>query len=117
VFLKVRDQVSHPHSTTDKITFLYILIFMFFDMRRQDRRFGLNNSKHSLNLIYSSFHNECHSYKCFNFRWQLLIMLSDLQRVFLFTLSLVRMDVVFMSAVWCLSYRHVYYFCLLLSNL
>jgi hypothetical protein len=37
--LKVRDQVSHPYRTTGKITVLYILIFMFFDMRREDRRF------------------------------------------------------------------------------
>jgi hypothetical protein len=37
--LKVRDQVSHPYSTTDKITVLYILIFRFFDMRREDKRF------------------------------------------------------------------------------
>jgi hypothetical protein len=27
--LKVRDQVSHPYSKTDKITVLYILIFRF----------------------------------------------------------------------------------------
>jgi hypothetical protein len=27
---KVRDQVSHPYSTTGKITVLYILIFRFF---------------------------------------------------------------------------------------
>jgi hypothetical protein len=58
---KVRDQVSHPYSTTGKITVLYILIFRFFDMRREDKRFRLNNSKHSLNLIYSWFHHECHS--------------------------------------------------------
>jgi hypothetical protein len=36
---KVRDQVSHPYSTTDKITVLYILIFRFFDIRREDKRF------------------------------------------------------------------------------
>jgi hypothetical protein len=29
--LQVRDQVSHPYSTTGKITVLYILIFMFLD--------------------------------------------------------------------------------------
>jgi hypothetical protein len=34
----VRDQVSHPYSTTGKATVLYILIFRFFDMRR-DKRF------------------------------------------------------------------------------
>jgi hypothetical protein len=35
----VRDQVSHPYRTTGKITVLYILIFKFFDSRREDRRF------------------------------------------------------------------------------
>jgi len=34
----VRDQVSHPHSTTSKITVLYILIYRIFDMRREDKR-------------------------------------------------------------------------------
>jgi hypothetical protein len=60
---KVRDQVSHPHSTTDKITVLYILIFSFFliwDGKTRD--FGLNSSEYSPNLIYSWFHHECHSY-------------------------------------------------------
>jgi hypothetical protein len=37
--LKVRDQVAHPYSETGKITVLYILIFRFFDMRREDKRF------------------------------------------------------------------------------
>jgi hypothetical protein len=30
-------------------------------MRREDKRYGPSNSKHSLNLIYSWFHHECHS--------------------------------------------------------
>jgi hypothetical protein len=33
----VRDQVSHPYNTTGKITVLYILIFRFFHMRREDK--------------------------------------------------------------------------------
>jgi hypothetical protein len=33
----VRDQVSHPYSTTGKSTVLYILIFRFFDMRRENK--------------------------------------------------------------------------------
>jgi hypothetical protein len=37
--LKARDQVSHPYSTAGKITFFYILIFRFLDMRREDKRF------------------------------------------------------------------------------
>jgi hypothetical protein len=36
---KVRDQVSHPYSTTGKITILYILIFRFYDMRWEEERF------------------------------------------------------------------------------
>jgi hypothetical protein len=35
----VRDKVSHPYRTTDKIIVLYILIFKFFDSNREDRRF------------------------------------------------------------------------------
>jgi hypothetical protein len=34
----VRNQVSHPYSTTGKIIVLYILIFRFFYMRREDKR-------------------------------------------------------------------------------
>jgi hypothetical protein len=36
---KVRDQVSHPYSTTGKITVLYILIPRFFHMRWEDKGF------------------------------------------------------------------------------
>jgi hypothetical protein len=36
---KLRDQVSHPYSTTGKITGFYTLIFRFFDIRREDKRF------------------------------------------------------------------------------
>jgi hypothetical protein len=37
--LNVRDQVSHPYRTTGKIIVLYVLIFMFFDSRKEDRWF------------------------------------------------------------------------------
>jgi hypothetical protein len=57
----VRDQVSHPYNTTGKITVLYILIFRFFIWDGKEKDFGLNNSKHYLNLIYSWFHHEYHS--------------------------------------------------------
>jgi hypothetical protein len=46
-------QLLHPYSTTDKITVLYISIFRLFDMKQEYNRFGLNDSKHSLNLICS----------------------------------------------------------------
>jgi hypothetical protein len=56
----VRAQVSHPYSTNGKITVLYILIFNFFIRNGKTKDFGLNDSKHSLNLMYSWFHHECH---------------------------------------------------------
>jgi hypothetical protein len=37
------------------------LIFMVFIWDGKTKYFGLNNSKHSPNLIYSWFHHECHS--------------------------------------------------------
>jgi hypothetical protein len=41
---------------------LYILIFrVFFIWDGKAKDFGLNNSKHSPNLICSWFHYECHS--------------------------------------------------------
>jgi hypothetical protein len=38
-FFNVRDQVSRPYRTTDKIMVLYILIFIFLDIIREDKRF------------------------------------------------------------------------------
>jgi hypothetical protein len=37
--LSVCDQVSHPHSTTGKIIFPYVLIFTFLDIKLEDKRF------------------------------------------------------------------------------
>jgi hypothetical protein len=37
--LNVREQVSHPYRTTGKIIVLHILIFMFLDIRREDKMF------------------------------------------------------------------------------
>jgi hypothetical protein len=34
----VNDQVLHPYHTTDKITLLYILIFIFLDSKLEDKR-------------------------------------------------------------------------------
>jgi TctA family transporter len=36
--LNVRDQVSHPYRTTCKIIVLFILIFMFLESRREDKK-------------------------------------------------------------------------------
>jgi hypothetical protein len=58
--LKVRDQVTYPYSTTGKITVLYIL-FRFFIWAGKTKYFWLNDSRHSLNLIYSWLHHECHT--------------------------------------------------------
>jgi hypothetical protein len=44
----VRDQVSHPYSTTGKIRVLYTLIFSFFIWDRKTKDFGLNDSNQKL---------------------------------------------------------------------
>jgi hypothetical protein len=50
--LRVRHHVSHPYSTTGKITVLYILTFRFLITDEKTKDFRLNDSKHFLNLIY-----------------------------------------------------------------
>ena len=37
--LDVRDQASRPYKTTGKITVLYIVIFIFFDSKLEDKKF------------------------------------------------------------------------------
>jgi hypothetical protein len=41
--------------------FVYFNIYVFLIWDGKTKDFGLNNSKHSQNLIYSWFHHECHS--------------------------------------------------------
>jgi hypothetical protein len=50
-----------PIQYTGKFTVLYILIFSFLIWDGKTKDFGLNDSKHSLNLIFFWFHHECHS--------------------------------------------------------
>jgi len=38
-FLNESEQVSHPHKTTDKIIFPYILFFIFLDRKVEVKRF------------------------------------------------------------------------------
>jgi hypothetical protein len=57
----VKDQVSHPHRTSGKITVLHFLNFSSLVREGKKKDFGLNDSKHPLNLIYPWFHYECHS--------------------------------------------------------
>jgi hypothetical protein len=40
--LTMREQVSHPYKTTDKIIVLYIWIFTFLNSRPEDKRFWTN---------------------------------------------------------------------------
>jgi hypothetical protein len=62
VYLQVRDQVSHPYSTTGKITVLCILIFRFFDMRREDKKIldmGLNIYLHAVIPVTKYIKTDC----------------------------------------------------------
>jgi hypothetical protein len=47
---------SSTHTVQLEKLVLYVLIFRVFWYET-----GLNSCKHSLNLIYSGFHHECHS--------------------------------------------------------
>ena len=43
----MQDQVSHPYETTGKVIILYILIFIFLDIKLKDQIFCTNASRHS----------------------------------------------------------------------
>jgi hypothetical protein len=49
----VRDQVSVPYKTTDKIIVQYILILKFFWLQYGRQDSALNDSKHSLTSVSS----------------------------------------------------------------
>jgi hypothetical protein len=51
--LNMRDQVSHPHKTTDKVTVLYIFNIIFWIANRKTEHSAPNDSKHSLTSICS----------------------------------------------------------------
>jgi hypothetical protein len=47
----VKDKISYPCKTTDKIIVSYILIFMFLGIRIGKKDWELNGSKYCLNPI------------------------------------------------------------------
>jgi len=50
--LKVWDQVSQPYRKTGKVTVLYNLIFMCFDMRLEDKRLWTEWQQEFYNFVY-----------------------------------------------------------------
>jgi hypothetical protein len=44
----MKDQVSYPYKTTGKIIFLYTLIFIFLDIKLEDKMLQKNRNKHCL---------------------------------------------------------------------
>jgi hypothetical protein len=55
----VRDKVSNPCKTAEKIIVIYILVLVFLKVNGKVTINGMNGSRHSLNLLYSSFHLGC----------------------------------------------------------
>jgi hypothetical protein len=58
-FLNVRDRVSNPRKTAEKIIVIYILVFVFLEANGKVTVYGLNGSRHSLNLLCSYFCLAC----------------------------------------------------------
>ena len=50
-FLNISDQVSHPYKIQGKLIIPHILIFTLLDSKWKEKDSGLNDSRHSLNLI------------------------------------------------------------------
>jgi hypothetical protein len=67
----VRDQVSNPCKTRDKIIVMYILIFKRLESKWEDE---LNDNKHLLNLICCYFVHECN--------FHLLLFLPHFHRIY-----------------------------------
>jgi multisubunit Na+/H+ antiporter MnhE subunit len=61
----VSDQILHPHKTSGKIIFLYILIFTFWIANWKTKYSALNDSKHSLTLVCSLFLRDWNFYTSF----------------------------------------------------
>jgi hypothetical protein len=59
--LKVRDQVSHPYSTTGRITVLYILIFSLIIHKERTKIFAFGNDEEIRTHKVCIFHTETDS--------------------------------------------------------
>lgn len=55
----MRDKVSNPCTTAEKIIAIYILVFVFLKVNGKVTVNGMNGSRHSLNLLCSAFHLGC----------------------------------------------------------
>jgi hypothetical protein len=87
-FLNVRDQVSHPYRTTDKIIILYILTLKLFHSRREDTvsyiRDWLNSTTFIQNWSLHPLHHSriillsAHEANMFGMLWQICFLALSL---------------------------------------